>query len=555
MSSISITSKIKKFRTFLGEDVWWLFVRAIVLGMIWFAVESTFIIVLQSLLRSLGLISADQGFLNEYLPKTVIGSSLMLIAYGFLRAAVSVFREYYAGVSNQAFIRTQRERIVESALHSANVLTSFDVMSMFGETVNRAGIVVLQMTQFTNIFTSACLLFVLGLKLAPIELLIGVFLLSAFVWPINHLTRKYSMNSALLTEYWHHINKIFHLGFKNNFFLKVHQLVGLEINHAKNSLRKFESEYERYYLTSGIRNSIPVFAGVLVLSVILYVSRTYVGTDGAVLISFFYLFIRISQAASEGNAALSNLRIYWPSFMDLYHWNLAYYRKEGNAISDVSEAKTLSSSTKLQLKMIDVDFAYPSGGAIFSNKNFSLNTGELMLIKGKSGTGKSTLLALLLGVLRPTRGKVTLNDVDLSLASHTFSKMVGYVGAEPFLIPGTVRENLTYGLDVPVSDEAIKQALQDACVLDAVSALPNGLNESLNELTQLSTGQKQRLSIARAYLRNPKVLVWDEATANLDEALEQQCIGNLMKKQKDLIIVIVSHKNSFDERANLRFDL
>ncbi len=304
-----------------------------------------------------------------------------------------------------------------------------------------------------------------------------------------------------------------------------------------------------------MKSAVPIFGGILVLSVIMYLSRTYIGTDGTALVSFFYLFIRISQAASEGNVAISNLKINWPSFKTLYAWNVDSVQMSKLQTEDIPEAKILLDSSILRLVMKEVDFGYGDGPAIFKDKNLVFKTGDLLLIKGQSGTGKSTLLALLLGVKEPKKGTVEINDINIQLVKQTLAKIVGYVGAEPFLIPGTVRENLSYGLSRAVSDEEVMAALQDACVLDSVLELPAGLDEPLNEMTQLSTGQKQRLAIARAYLKKPKILIWDEATANLDEALEKVCLENLLKKQKQLAIVVVSHKNTFDDKSTIRLNL
>jgi ABC-type multidrug transport system fused ATPase/permease subunit len=544
-----------KFRSFLGDDVWLLFTRAIILGCLWFLVETSFLLVLQSLLVSLGLIEASYGGVLDFLPRTPVGASILLVVYGAFRVAVGVTKEYYAGVTNQVFIRTQRERIIRNSLQNARSLVSFEIIGMFTETVNRAGVVVLQMTQFTNIFVSALLLFVLGLKIAPIELVFGVLLLTIAVGPISSIAKHISNYGEELIKQWGDVNRTFHLGFKNFFFLSVNQMVSTEIESASGSLKKYEKLYRSYHLVSAIKNGVPIFAGTLILSIVMYVSRTYIGTSGANLISFFYIFIRISQAASEGNMAISNLKVNWPSFKSLYHWNLMFHGQKQEDIKDAPEAiLQLKNAIQLNLEVKAVSFGYDKETMVFQNQCFSIKTGELLLIKGQSGTGKSTLVALLLGVLQPTSGEITINGFRLRSIKNFLAQTTGYVGPEPFLIPGSVRENLTYGLKNAVTDDDIFSALKDAQVFDDVMTLPKGLNELLNETTQLSTGQKQRLSIARAYLKKPRILVWDEATANLDTMIEQKCIETLTKKYKDLLVIVVSHKNSFDEKANIKIN-
>lgn len=529
--------------------------RAIFIGFLWFLVESSFLLVMQTLLRAMGLMSGEFGILPSYLPGTVLGASLLMVCYGFFRATVSVMREYYAGATVQVFVRTQRERIVNFSLRNTGALTSYEVMSMFTDSVNRSEHVVLQCTQFVNVATSAVLLFLLGLKIAPTELLVGILMLAIFVGPIDLITRRISQVSSELGSEWLKINKHIQLGFKNSFFLKVHQLIEYEISEVSQALRRFEKIYRRLYLSNGIKGSFPMLIGTLILGVITFVSKTYLKTEGVVLISFFYIFIRISQAASEGNVALANLKINFPAMKQLYSWNLLHGGARPPVVVDDSNAASKFRETELMLEVSGLSFSYPNGESIFKNLDLTLKSGDLFLIKGPSGGGKSTLLSVLVGVLKPGSGQVLLNGQSIDLAPKAYSNLIGYVGAEPYLIPGTVRENLSYGLQSRPGDQDVLKALEDACLAEEIRSLPNLIDEPLNESTQLSTGQRQRLSIARAYLRNPRIIIWDEATANIDETLEKSCIQKLLEKGSNSIIIVVSHRNSFDEFATQRMDL
>jgi ABC-type multidrug transport system fused ATPase/permease subunit len=546
----SVLVRIKKMKLFLGNEVLWLLLRAIIIGLLWFCVESSFLVVLQGLLRSLGLVTQDLGGISRYLPESILGSSMMLVLYGLFRSLIHVMREYYVGATGQAFVRLQREKITKAALKSTDSVTSYDVMSLFTDTVNRSENVVLQLTQFVNLFTSSLLLFLLGLKLAPIELILGIGLLGVFVWPINRLTRAISQTSTDLAAEWNNMNRLIHLGFKNGFFLKVNHWVDREIMEVRGSLSRFERIYRRLYLNSGLKGGAPIFMGILVLSVIMFVSVSYIHTPGTVLVSFFYIFIRISQAASEGNVAISNLKINFPSLRKLYHWTELHGSTDARETREEEPAAIAAfQRVPMTLQMEGVNYSHPGKPALFRNMGLQLHSGDLFLVKGESGSGKSTFLSLILGVAEPEQGTIRLNGQPLRAAPRALARLIGYVGAEPYLIPGTVRQNLTYGSDGARSDQEMLAALKDACVFDEIMALPGGLDEILNEATQLSTGQKQRLAIARAYLKNPKVLVWDEATANLDETLERRCIENLLTNLKDRITLVVSHKNSFDAHA------
>ncbi len=128
---------------------------------------------------------------------------------------------------------------------------------------------------------------------------------------------------------------------------------------------------------------------------------------------------------------------------------------------------------------------------------------------------------------------------------------VAYVGPEPYLISGTVRENLLYGHQSKdqVTDADLWQALGLAQLESEIRSLPGSLDAKLNEQTQMSTGQKQRLAIARALLRKPQMLILDEATANLDGQTEDRFIQCLRPLLPRLTTVIISHKGSFNALA------
>jgi ABC-type bacteriocin/lantibiotic exporter with double-glycine peptidase domain len=171
------------------------------------------------------------------------------------------------------------------------------------------------------------------------------------------------------------------------------------------------------------------------------------------------------------------------------------------------------------------------------------------VIVGESGSGKSTLLSLALGLNRPTNGNVYLIDSNQKkipldqMQSHLLQK-VGYVGPESYLIEGTIRENLLYGLSRDPSQPEIDLALE-AAECGFIQNLKGGLGHHITEQGQgLSAGQKQRLSFARALLRNPKVLVLDEATSNLDAETEERLLRTIERLKGKVTILAVTHRDA-----------
>ncbi|MFF7363667.1 ATP-binding cassette domain-containing protein [Streptomyces sp. NPDC008125] len=185
-----------------------------------------------------------------------------------------------------------------------------------------------------------------------------------------------------------------------------------------------------------------------------------------------------------------------------------------------------------------------SGDAV---KDFTLSArpGETVALVGASGAGKSTVLNLLIGFIRPTSGRILLDGRDMaSLDLRTYRRFLSVVPQESILFEGTVEENVTYGLG-DTDEGTVRRALRDANALEFVEALPDGIRTVVGERgARLSGGQKQRLAIARALIRDPKVLILDEATSALDtrsEALVQEALARLVRGRT---VFVVAHRLS-----------
>jgi len=152
--------------------------------------------------------------------------------------------------------------------------------------------------------------------------------------------------------------------------------------------------------------------------------------------------------------------------------------------------------------------------------NLTLNPNEVVAIVGLSGSGKSTIVNLLLQLYEPTNGQILVDGVPLSkLDTRWFRERIGFVGQEPKLFRMDVSANISYGCPREVSQEEVEWAAKQAYAHDFIMALPDGYNTIVDDAL-LSGGQKQRVAIARALLRDPTILVLDEATSALDAESE-----------------------------------
>jgi ATP-binding cassette subfamily B protein len=197
----------------------------------------------------------------------------------------------------------------------------------------------------------------------------------------------------------------------------------------------------------------------------------------------------------------------------------------------------------------DISFSYEED-SVLSGASLTVNRGDFVMIKGRSGIGKSTFLKLLLGVYQLKEGNINAeaNGKTCEISEQTRS-LFSYVPQQNLLFSGTVLENVTF-ISGKVDDEKLKQALDVSCVSDFIDDLPDGINTKVGENgLGLSEGQIQRIAIARALLNPAPVLLLDESTSALDGNTERKLLSNL-KTLGDVTVIIVSHKNAAKEICN-----
>jgi ABC-type multidrug transport system fused ATPase/permease subunit len=197
------------------------------------------------------------------------------------------------------------------------------------------------------------------------------------------------------------------------------------------------------------------------------------------------------------------------------------------------------------IRFEDVSFAYAKGLPALSNISFHARPGETIALVGATGAGKSTLVNLLARFYEFTSGEITIDGQPIrQFGLHSLREMIGMVTQESFLFNGTIRENLLLGKP-EASDEELLGAAEAANARGFIDRLPNGLGSVVGERgVKLSVGEKQRLSIARALLKDPPILILDEATASIDtetERLIQQALENLMF---DRTCIVIAHRLS-----------
>lgn len=194
-----------------------------------------------------------------------------------------------------------------------------------------------------------------------------------------------------------------------------------------------------------------------------------------------------------------------------------------------------------ELKLQNVSFSYEKGKQILHDINVLAKPNTVVAFAGPSGGGKSTIFSLIERFYKPTSGEITIGGQNIEEIDLTdWRKQIGLVGQNSSVMPGTIRENLVYGLGRKVGDDELWHVLKMAYADKFVKEAQDGLETQIGERgVKLSGGQRQRIAIARAFLRDPKILMLDEATASLDsesEAMVQKALASLMKNRMTLVI-------------------
>ncbi|WP_211652960.1 ABC transporter ATP-binding protein [Planococcus alpniumensis] len=195
------------------------------------------------------------------------------------------------------------------------------------------------------------------------------------------------------------------------------------------------------------------------------------------------------------------------------------------------------------LRLEDVSFAYENGEPVLQGVSFDARPGQKIAFAGPSGGGKTTIFGLIERFYEPTAGTITIGDVPIGdVAIASWRDQIGYVSQESAMMGGTIRANLTYGLPDAdnYQDEELWRVSRMAYAEEFIASFPDGLDTQVGERgVKLSGGQRQRIAIARAFLRDPKLLMMDEATASLDsqsEGIVGQALGRLMEGRTTLVI-------------------
>jgi ATP-binding cassette, subfamily B, bacterial PglK len=198
-----------------------------------------------------------------------------------------------------------------------------------------------------------------------------------------------------------------------------------------------------------------------------------------------------------------------------------------------------------EIKIKDLSFVYPgSTEEVLKNISFNIKKGSAVGLVGTTGSGKTTLVDLILGLLSPVKGKILVDNKDIAENTSAWQRNIGYIPQFIYLSDDTIRNNIAFGLEEKNIDEKkLQEAVRTAQLDEFVDRLSDGVDTFIGERgIRLSGGQRQRIGIARALYNNPEVLVMDEATSSLDNVTEKFVIQAIEQLKKERTVIIIAHR-------------
>jgi ABC-type multidrug transport system fused ATPase/permease subunit len=317
---------------------------------------------------------------------------------------------------------------------------------------------------------------------------------------------------------------------KSLFFEKIHTKL-IDKKAKINIWTLFLQQIPRYFL------EIIFLLGIFLLYI--YISNTenlikFTSLLGILTFSAFRFLPSINKIISS----IVGIKFSLPAANILFHeFSNINYKIISNNICPKINFKNI-------IELENITFAYNlESNEVINIQKLTINKGDIIGFHGQSGSGKSTLLDIIMGVLQPTTGKVSVDGIDISNNLKEWHKLIGYVPQSVFLLDDTIKKNVAFGLnDNEIDEYRVIKSLEYAELGDYKNIFPQGLNTMVGERgVGISGGQVQRIAIARALYINPEILVFDEFTSSLDKNTEQSIIGTIKKIANDKTIFIISH--------------
>lgn len=326
-------------------------------------------------------------------------------------------------------------------------------------------------------------------------------------------------------------------------YMRLIKALGKEKKESLTGMQRIQQQYGADVYMVKV-NAIQTFlqtAGKIFVNLIILLYGSYlVGSNQLEIGGLVTFFIFVTQGEFFTNI----------TYVSNYYQNIKIGMGGVSKIADIINGEEENLQRKKSFTVPDEDIVFDNVSfqykekEVLSNLNFSIPKGKCTAIVGPSGSGKTTILRLLERFYEPNSGRITYGESGIDdYHLDEWRESIGYVYQNSPLIAGTIRENITYGLKHEVKEETLQKAIKIANAYDFIQELEDGLDTQVGELgSKLSGGQRQRIAIARALIKNPDMLLLDEATCSLDACNEYEVMQSLNEFIKGKTAVVVAHK-------------
>lgn len=310
----------------------------------------------------------------------------------------------------------------------------------------------------------------------------------------------------------------------------------------------FKTEFQNVFMS--VINKVPrlIFEILAVLICLLIVNYFFLNSKEnmlPILTLYGVSLIRLIPSYTQISQSIMNIRYYKTSF-DVICKELQLINKSQIIEENESINTKIKYKNNKEIKISNLFFNYQKNKEILKNINFNFLTGQAIGIVGSSGTGKTTLGDLLMGLYMPTSGSITYDNFDISKNPTQWKKMLGYVPQEVFILDNSIKNNIAVEFsDEKIDLDKLENAIKFSNCEEFINKLAEGKDTQVGERgIKLSGGQRQRIGIARALYNEPDIILFDEATSSLDSKNEREIVKSIVGLRKNKTLICISHKIS-----------
>lgn len=492
--------------------------------------------------------------------KIIIFAASVLIFFFVIKNILLIFIIYFRTAVQSKIRRHFRSKIIEYNLNKNYQSFIRKRSSEFLREVNLdAGQATVVVASFINIIKEGLVLilifssfFFIDYKLViALTIFFGLFSFLFYYLTKNHLRRNSVLIKNNLTKVNRAITEIYS-SMKDILIYNAKDEVSSEFNKNQKIMEKYG--VKNTFISSLPRIYFEIISVLSLLILVIYFINDKSTTE-SLLLSLSFLAVCIIRTLPS-ISLISTSAAFIKS-------NSIHFKHLSNIINELKEDK-LNKKNGQKNNNTNISF---KNNIVFENVNFSYDEKNINLIDnisleikkkdktgiiGITGSGKSTIINLILGLIKPSRGIIRIDNNDLSFNLIQWQKKIGFVSQENLLLDDTILKNITFTEEISkYNEDLINKCIETSEIKELIENLPLGLNTQVGERgTSLSSGQKQRINIARALYREPEILIFDEGTSNLDLATEKRIFNNLEKNFTNTTIIVVSHRKDTLELCN-----